>query len=195
MSEDHLDEDKQIKGQHYVCLSLLTPNSFPEKSREKLGNQQVLGLKVRGVYATLDEASARAQYLQKLDKHHNVFVGEVGKWLPIDADLTKMENDNQVYRELELNKYMKAYKDALVEETEEEKARKEELLKGSNIVKKAAAVSEDQGDAKDGLEPPNAEPTSNTNDLKKELEASKNSLSSLEEKIQQIKELSSKLNA
>ena len=35
LQEDYLDEDKVIKGQHFVCLSFLTPLSFPEDKREQ----------------------------------------------------------------------------------------------------------------------------------------------------------------
>ena len=42
----------------------------------------VRGLKVRGVYSSQAEAVARSKKLQRLDTLHNIFVGEIGKWLP-----------------------------------------------------------------------------------------------------------------
>ncbi len=134
LQEDYLDEDKQIKGQNFVCMSFLTPLSFPEEKREEYKNQKILGLKIRGVYKTYEEADERAKYLQKVDKYHHVFVGEVGKWLPFNVDTSENNSDNQVYREQELNQYMKAYKDSLSEEEKSEASRKEELLKGANVV-------------------------------------------------------------
>jgi hypothetical protein len=134
LQEDYLDEDKQIKGQNFVCMSFLTPLSFPEDKREQYKTQKILGLKIRGVYKSYEEADERAKYLQKIDKYHHVFVGEVGKWLPFNVDTSENSADNQVYREQELNQYMKAYKDSLGEEEQAEAARKQELLKGANIV-------------------------------------------------------------
>ena len=134
LQEDYLDEDKVIKGQHFVCLSFLTPLSFPEDKREQYKNQKILGLKVRGVYKTYEEADEKAKYLQKVDKYHHVFVGEVGKWLPFNVDTADNNVDNQVYREQELNQYMKAYKDSLSEEEKAEAERKEGLLQGANVV-------------------------------------------------------------
>jgi hypothetical protein len=134
LQEDYLDEDKVIKGQNFVCLSFLTPLSFPEDKREQYKNQKILGLKVRGVYKTYEEADERAKYLQKVDKYHHVFVGEVGKWLPFNVDTADNNVDNQVYREQELNQYMKAYKDSLNEEEKAEAERKEGLLQGANVV-------------------------------------------------------------
>jgi len=135
--EDHLDEDKpfkqNVKKQNYCVLSMLTPNSFPENKRDQYKDQKILGIKVRGVFETYEDAKTRADQLQKQDKHHNIFVGEVGKWLPFNVDIATMETDDDpVYREQALNQYMKAYKDCLKEEEVEETERKEQTLKANN---------------------------------------------------------------
>lgn len=69
----------------------------------------VRGLKVRGVYDTLKEAQIRAKVLQRKDKHFNVFVGQVGFWLPWDPNPHNV--DNQEYFESELNELVKKYKE------------------------------------------------------------------------------------
>ena len=135
--EDHLDEDKpfkhMVKRQNFCVISMLTPNSFPESKREQYQNQKILGIKVKGVFETYDEAKAECVSFQKKDKYHNIFVGEVGKWLPFNVDIATMETDDDpVYREQALNQYMKAYKDCLKEEEIEEQERKEQTLKASN---------------------------------------------------------------
>jgi len=135
--EDYLDEDKpfkqMVKRQNFCIISMLTPNSFPESKRAQHGDQKILGIKVRGVFETYEEAKARCDALQKLDKYHNIFVGEVGKWLPFNVDIATMETeDDPVYREQALNQYMKAYKDSLKEEEIEEQERKEQTLKANN---------------------------------------------------------------
>lgn len=66
------------------------------------------GLKVRGVYNTLDEAQNRAKKLQKKDKYFNVFVGQVGFWLPWDPNPFDIENQED--SEPMLNELMKNYK-------------------------------------------------------------------------------------
>ena len=66
------------------------------------------GLKIRGTYDSLKEANIRAKVLQKKDKNFNVFVGQVGYWLPWDPPNEKIEN--QEYAEGELNTLMKEYK-------------------------------------------------------------------------------------
>lgn len=135
--EDYLDEDKPfkelVKRQNFCVISMLTPNSFPESKRAQYGDQKILGIKVRGVFETYEAAKARCDTLQKMDKYHNIFVGEVGKWLPFNVDIATMETeDDPVYREQALNQYMKAYKDTLKEEEVEEKERKDQTLKSNN---------------------------------------------------------------
>jgi hypothetical protein len=69
----------------------------------------VRGLKVRGVYDTLQEAQSRAKLLQRRDKYFNVFVGQVGFWLPWDPESHKV--DNQEYFESELNELVTKYRE------------------------------------------------------------------------------------
>ena len=68
----------------------------------------IRGIKVRGTYDTLREAEIRAKVLQKKDKNFNVFVGQVGYWLPWNPQHDKIEN--QEYSESELNNLVKEYK-------------------------------------------------------------------------------------
>ena len=69
----------------------------------------VRGLKIRGVYGTQGEAVARSKKLQRNDTIHNVFVGEVGKWLPWDPNPNAVAE--QEYAEDQLNTLMKKYKE------------------------------------------------------------------------------------
>jgi len=68
----------------------------------------VQGLKVRGVYDTYKEAVGRAKSLQSLDPSFNVYVGQVGFWLPWDPEPSEMED--QEYADDQLNQLMKKYK-------------------------------------------------------------------------------------
>ena len=66
------------------------------------------GLKVRGVTSTHAEAVAMSKKLQRNDTLHNIFLGEVGKWLPWDPKPHQVQD--QEYAEDQLNTLMKAYK-------------------------------------------------------------------------------------
>jgi hypothetical protein len=68
----------------------------------------VRGLKVRGIYDTRKEADIRSKVLQKIDSSHNVYIGQVGYWLPWDPEPSNIENE---YLEDELNNLVKEYKE------------------------------------------------------------------------------------
>ena len=103
----------------------LDENSIEEKFKDfKYVNQDILekefyqnndfrttvrGIKVRGVYDTLREAQVRAKVLQRRDPNFNVFLGQVGYWLPWDPNPHKI--DNQEYGEQELNELVKSYRE------------------------------------------------------------------------------------
>jgi hypothetical protein len=69
----------------------------------------VRGLKVRGVYGNPKEAELKAKKLQSKDKYHNIFIGDVGKWLPWDPQ--PHEVAEQEYAQQELNTLMRKYKE------------------------------------------------------------------------------------
>lgn len=65
--------------------------------------------KVRGSYETVEEAQTRIQFLNSLDSNVNIYLAEVGKWCPFDDDPEKAKD--AVYKDEELNRLMKGYKE------------------------------------------------------------------------------------
>ena len=68
----------------------------------------VRGLKIRGVYDSLDEARARAKKIRDFDTNFHVFVAQVGCWCPWSPNPEDIENCE--YAEQQLNTLMKDYK-------------------------------------------------------------------------------------
>jgi hypothetical protein len=62
------------------------------------------GLKIRGVYPTIEEAELRCKMLREIDPHHDVYVGPVGLWMPWDPEPYK--TGRVEYMEEELNQLM-----------------------------------------------------------------------------------------
>lgn len=122
MEQDYLDEDPMINDQLYVCLSFLTPDSVKTENK----NKNVMGVKIRGVYATLEEANNRASKIKNFDPNFNVYVGEVGKWLAF-CDNPELAKDG-VYANKELNNLMKDYKEEQVRAQEHYENRKRDLM-------------------------------------------------------------------
>ena len=97
----------------------------------------VRGMKVRGVYDTYNEALARAKTLQKLDPSFNVYVGQVGFWLPWDPEPSEVAD--QEYADDQLNQLMKQYKqnearrDEFYEEMKRDRTKKTSNGVGASI--------------------------------------------------------------
>lgn len=193
---DHLNEDEPLTGQKYVCISFLSP--------EGIKNCSVRGLKIRGVYADKADADKRAEELQKLDPDFDVFVGEVGKWLPWDPDPNSV--NDQVYQEKELNDLMKGYKDNL------DKAKKMQSQRKADMIKDAAQEEQNRngGAVKERLQKKLEEKkkekrmtelvnkqlknNSDNNELDKQKEDIQHTVKSINEKKQTIASLDEKLN-
>ena len=85
------------------------------------------GVKIRGSYDTLKEAQIRAKILQRRDKNFNVFVGQVGYWLPWDPSAEDIKD--QEYQEEQLNQLMQKYNENADEKEEFYEQEKQEKIK------------------------------------------------------------------
>ena len=100
----------------------------------------IRGLKVRGVTGTHGEAVAMSKKLQRSDTIHNIFLGEVGKWLPWDPKPHQVAE--QEYAEDQLNTLMKRYKDNEDARDKFVSEQRQELSKGA---KKGPVISASDG--------------------------------------------------
>ena len=114
------------------------------------------GLKVRGVYDTYKEANVRAQVLRKKDPSFNVFIGQIGYWLPWDPECESVPE--QEYQESQLNELVKKYKENLnnrddlyeqVKSERIEKARREVNAKKDAIRSQNEVVVPENTEAED----------------------------------------------
>ena len=119
-AKDYLYEDPPVPNQKFVCISILTPKNFKDPK------ETMSTLKVRGSYDTFEEASKRGEFLRNIDPHINVYVGEVGKWLPFDDDPEKAKQ--QEYQNKQLNNLMKGYMENQEKAKEFHEQRKNELV-------------------------------------------------------------------
>jgi hypothetical protein len=77
--------------------------------RKEYGNFKttVQGVKIRGVYDTVEDARERAHKLKAMDGKFNVFVAEVGCWVPWDPSSSALQDVE--FSETHLNTLMKKY--------------------------------------------------------------------------------------
>jgi len=69
-------------------------------NREHAFQTSVRGLKVRGVFASQEEAEQKSKKLREQDPNHDIFVGPVGVWVPWDPDAYKTGRVEHLEEEL-----------------------------------------------------------------------------------------------
>ena len=68
------------KNEERLNLQFQRDNAFQTSTR---------GLKVRGVFASQEEAEMRCKKLREDDSSHDIYLGQVGVWMPFDPDAYK----------------------------------------------------------------------------------------------------------
>ena len=88
-----------VPGQLYACLSIVGPEC-PQKTDK-------FGIKIRGAFATRDEAANHAKRLQKEDSTFDIYVVDMFKWLLIPPDPATIEDSHYTNEKLEeiMSKY------------------------------------------------------------------------------------------
>ena len=90
-----------VPGQIFACLSIIGPEA-PQRNDK-------FGIKIRGAFATRDEAANHAKRLQKEDPTFDIYVVDMYKWLLIPPDPTKIEDVH--YTNEKLEEIMTGYKE------------------------------------------------------------------------------------
>ncbi len=179
---DYLDEDPIIQNQTWVCISFMSP--------ETIKNTSLRAVKVRGVYATQEEAKNRAKELQELDPAFNIYVGEVGKWLDWDPDPNTIQDQN--YREKELQKLFEERKKSELKAQKLERERKQEMLE-SNLMRDAEKKKKNKKNANQNPTPP-----TNYKEIETKVSETRTTVKNLKQEIDtldnQEKEIDDKLN-
>ena len=118
-------DDLYSKFEDYIYkYSEELERDFNEKNEYKTSMR---GVKVRGVYLTKEEAEKRAKSLSRKDSTFNVFVGQVGYWLPWDPCADNV--DKEVFQDEQLNTLMEGYeknninREVFYEEVKQEKVK------------------------------------------------------------------------
>lgn len=108
----------------------------------------VRGVKIRRVFANLEECQTYAKVMQKRYPNDNLYIGKVGAWLPWDPSEHIMPEVE--YAEKELNELMRKYKENEVNREiffEEEKAEKIRKQREENKQRAAKAIQDAKADA------------------------------------------------
>lgn len=112
-----------VPGQVFACLSVIGPEA-PQKNDK-------FGIKIRGAFATRDEAANHAKRLQKEDPTFDIYVVDMYKWLLIPPDPTKIEDVH--YTNEKLEEIMVGYKENQSQAARMFQERKDAMMNSKSI--------------------------------------------------------------
>ena len=134
--------------EQYQVFLLKHEKDLENEFSEKVGfRTNVRGVKVRRIFANLEECQQYAKVLQRKYPRDNLYIGKVGCWLPWDPSEHMMPEVE--YAEKELNELMRKYKENEVNRDiffDEEKQQKIEAQKKENAARKAKVLEEKKAD-------------------------------------------------
>lgn len=100
--QERLREDaKAVKDDFEGFLEKNEPRLQKEFDKQNQFRTSTRGIKIRGSYGNIEEAQLRAKLLRERDPNHDIYVGEVGVWMPWEPDAYKTGKVD--YLEEELN--------------------------------------------------------------------------------------------
>lgn len=120
-SENVLDDDFiTVPGQLYALVSFVAPTGTNQRNDK-------FGMKLRGCFATKEEAQGHVKRLQMMDKVTDIYLVDMYKWLLIPPDPNAL--DDHEFQEDFLNKLIKGYR-------ESQELAKQHFLERKEAVKK-----------------------------------------------------------
>ena len=179
MSVDYLTEDTFLPSdQKFVCISFLSDS---EKKTT------LSGIKIRGVFGTYDVACAHAKKVQSIDPYFNVFVGEMGKWLPFDPSPDSEAVKESEYQNEQLNGIMKSYLENQEKSKIFHEQRKTELMR-EGILDNLTTKNDIKKETQEKLN------KAKINNKKDEIENLETNLKNIDEQIKQYEKKRSELD-
>ena len=97
---DYLKPDeKRFPGQNYALISVVSPDSNQKT--------KTCGVKIKGVFETVEIAQMEAKRLMQIDQTFDIYLVEMGKWLPIPPNKDMIES--QEYQDNFLNELIQGH--------------------------------------------------------------------------------------
>lgn len=133
----YIFDSNEMNEQYKFFKSVNSADIEADYHRDNNFQTTIRGLKVRGVFDTIEEAKNRSEFIKKIDNKFDIFIGEVGCWCPWSPNPNDLQN--QEYAETQLNTLMKKYKENMESKDALFEQRKQESINNS---KTAVEVSE-----------------------------------------------------
>jgi regulator of sigma D len=115
---DYLSEDTHITG--FALVTIIGPE-YAQKN-------DVMGMKIRGLTKTIEEAKALTKSIMEYDDTCDIYTVEAGKFFPLIVKNDEKSIKDVEYANTELNTLMKSYTENLVSRNKEFNERKKDSV-------------------------------------------------------------------
>jgi hypothetical protein len=138
-------DPKDMSEQYGFYKSINNQTLESEYHRDNNFVTSIRGIKVRGVFDTIEEAKNRSEFIKKIDNKFNIYIAQMGCWCPWSPNPDCLEN--QEYAETQLNTLMKEYKRNMTDKDVIFENRKASLFPTQTIREETSEVSEETPEA------------------------------------------------
>jgi hypothetical protein len=147
----YISDAKEMDEQYRYFKSTHSGEIESDYHRDNNFQTSIRGLKVRGVFDTMEDAKNRSEFLKKVDNKFDIFIAQVGCWCPWSPNPNDLQN--QEYSETQLNTLMKKYKENMENKDiifEQRKQQHIDLAK-KNVSEAAAATTSEVSELADTM--------------------------------------------
>jgi hypothetical protein len=134
-------DPKDMSEQYGFYKSINNQTLESEYHRDNNFVTSIRGIKVRGVFDTIEEAKNRSEFIKKIDNKFNIYIAQMGCWCPWSPNPDCLEN--QEYAETQLNTLMKEYKRNMTDKDVIFENRKASLFPTQTIREETSEISEE----------------------------------------------------
>lgn len=144
----YIFDDNEMTEQYNFFKSVNSSEIEADFHKNNNFQTSMRGIKIRGVFDTLDEAKNRSQFLKKIDDKFDIYIAQVGCWCPWNPNPNDLQD--QEYSETHLNTLMKQYKKNMENRDEVFESRKNECI---NNKPKSSEITDDLSSQLQELDP------------------------------------------
>ena len=132
----------KVPGQNWACVSFVSP-----QGNQKNGN---IGMKIRGVFDTREEATSYIQRLIRLDPVFDIFICDMYNWCLVPPDPEMIGDQN--YQDESLHSIISEYRKNQIYAKEHFEERKREMMEQAADELKRAALKKLEEESQQELE-------------------------------------------
>jgi hypothetical protein len=132
----------KVPGQNWACVSFVSPTSNQKTAS--------IGMKIRGVFDTREEATSYIQRLIRLDPVFDIYICELYNWCLVPPDPEMVADQN--YQDETLNKIISEYRKNQIYAKEHFEERKREMMEQAADELKRAALKRLEEESQKELE-------------------------------------------